>query len=155
MNTVCISFALTLWSDDLLYQLCIALLQNNRTQVASSNDASICIAHCIYFCDYILWYLWYMFDTFPRYDVFKNTAIYFFNVNIYYNIDLWTSPTYSCCLAMQDVPLLCAWLTTYPKHGPCMILQRNVKTRLCLRDKFWPFLSSSVGAARLRASGGY
>ena len=49
-----------------------------------------------------------MFDTFPRYDVFKNTAIYFCNVNIYYIIDLWTSPTYSCCLAMQDVPLLCA-----------------------------------------------
>ena len=90
-----------------MYQLCIALLQN-IAQAASSNDASICIAHCIYFCDYILWYLWYMFDTFPRYDVFKNTAIYFFNVNIHYNIDLWTSPTYSCCLAMQDVPLLCA-----------------------------------------------
>ena len=96
-----------------------------------------------------------MFDTFPRYDVLKNTAIYFCNVNIYYIIDLWTSPTYSCCLAMQDVPLLCAWLTTYPKHGPCMILQRNLKTRLYLRDNLWLFLSSSVGAPRLRASGGY
>ena len=49
-----------------------------------------------------------MFDTFPRYDVFKNTAIYFYNVKIYYTIDLWTSPTYYFCLAMQDVPLLCA-----------------------------------------------
>ena len=88
-----------------------------------------------------------MFDTFPRYDVFKNTAIYFCNVKIYYTIDLWTSPTYSCCLAMQDVPLLCAWLTTYPKHGPCMILQRNVKTRLCLRDNLWPFWCTCVCAA--------
>ena len=31
-----------------------------------------------------------MFDTFPRYDVFKNTAIYFCNVKIYYTIDLWS-----------------------------------------------------------------
>ena len=53
-----------------------------------------------------------MFDTFPRYDVFKNTAIYFCNVKIYYTIDLWTSPTYSCCLAMQDVPLLCSTILT-------------------------------------------
>ena len=30
------------------------------------------------------------------------------NVKIYYTIDLGTSPTYSSCLAMQDVPLLCA-----------------------------------------------
>ena len=40
--------------------------------------------------------------------------------------------------------VLCALLTTYPQHGPCMILQRNVKTRLYLRDNL---LSSSVGAA--------
>ena len=56
----------------------------------------------------MIWYLWYLFDTFLRYDVFKNTAIYFCTVKIYYTIDLGTSPTYSCCLAMQDVPLLCA-----------------------------------------------
>ena len=42
------------------------------------------------------------------------------------------------------MPVLCALLTTYPQHGPCMILQRNVKTRLYLRDNL---LSSSVGAA--------
>ena len=42
------------------------------------------------------------------------------------------------------VSVLCTLLTTYPQHGPCMILQRNVKTRLYLRDNL---LSSSVGAA--------
>ena len=75
--------------------------------VLKNVDKGKLVQNCC-FCDYILWYLWYMFDTFPRYDVFKNTAIYFYNVKIYYTMDLWTSPTYSCCLAMQDVPLLCA-----------------------------------------------
>ena len=56
-----------------------------------------------------------MFDTFPRYDVFKNTAIYFCNVNIYYIIDL--------CMEFSDVFLLpgnagCASAVRLTDHLP-------------------------------------
>ena len=76
-----------------------------------------------------------MFDTFPRYDVFKNTAIYFCNVSIYYIIDLWTSMTYCYDFWQCKMSVLCALLTTYPQHGPCMILETDSTTRLYLRDK--------------------
>ena len=45
------------------------------------------------------------------------------------------------------VSVLSAMLSTFPQHGPWMILQRNVKPRLYLRDNLRPCLSSSVGAA--------
>ena len=64
----------------------------------------------------------------------EHTTFYAYNVRIYYTIDLWTPMTYCYGFWQCKVPVLCALLTTYPQHGPCMILQRNVKTRLYLRD---------------------
>ena len=65
----------------------------------------------------------------------RNTTFYAYSVRIYYTIDLWTPMTYCYDFwQCKVVSVLCALLTTYPQHGPCMILQRNVKTRLYLRD---------------------
>ena len=70
----------------------------------------------------------------------RNTTLYAYNVRIYYTIDLWTSMTYCYDFWQCKVSVLCALLTTYPQHGPCMILETDSTTRLCLRDNLCPFL---------------
>ena len=49
--------------------------------------------------------------------------LYNYNVHTYCAVDLWTSMTYSCCLAMQGVLVLCCMvqsrsLSTW--HDPCI-----------------------------------
>ena len=75
-----------------------------------------------------------MFDSFLWKIVLRNTTFYAYNVRLYYTIDLWTSMTYCYDFWQCKVSVLCALLTTDPQHGPCMILQRNAKTWLYLRD---------------------
>ena len=48
--------------------------------------------------------------------------------------------TYCYDFCQCKVSVLCALLTTYPQHGPCMILETGPTTRLCLRDKLVAFL---------------
>ena len=72
----------------------------------------------------------------------RNTTFYAYNVRtqLYHTIDLWTSMTYYYDFWQCKVSVLCALLTTYPQHGPCMILETGPTTRLCLRDKLVAFL---------------
>ena len=75
-----------------------------------------------------------MFDSFLWKIVLRNTTFYAYNVRVYYTIDLWTSMTYCYDFWQCKMSVLCALLTTYPQHGPCMILETDSTTRLCLCD---------------------
>ena len=78
--------------------------------------------------------------------------VYNYNVHTYCAIDLWTSMTYSCCLAMQGVLVLCCMvqsrsLSTW--HDPCMCRQNS-----CVNNVEKERNSSPDSAARACGRGG-